>query len=431
MMRDEIVAGNNIDINIPIDDFKAFINDFPALLWRIEITRSRIEFLNNHSIGKLGSDAQLFLKNTDFRNKILLSEDAHLLDGFMEAVKEGKTASTVFRVHDRTGSKVWLKLTGATNSCNPKYYYGYLLDVSDTVRVIRSIVDNDMELQTMLEKNSFPALLANAENGSILKVNEKMSSLFGRTPKAMERNKLSELMPRSMNKMIQHIRAEVPFSREWAGKLDYCAERGMITAQTEVQYMMHGDLKLLLIELLNPEIIQKNTNKNNGIDCSKDFSLQKAIEGVESMDDIMHKALESPMIDGKYDGVMFSDVQIRKNKVVVFGAGEPFAIIPKGETFSYKGTIAEDIERYELDHLVVDDTQDSIKPIDWALFIPRGIRSYFAKPYYVRGVLRTVLIVCSTEPGRFSGKEATAFDTFFSPLADAAKTWRRRKRQGK
>jgi len=431
MMRDDIVAGSNKYTDLPIDDFKAFINDFPALLWRIEITRSRIEFLNEYSIGKLGDDAQLFLKNTDFRNQILLAEDAHLLDGFMEAVKEGKTASTVFRVHDRTGSKVWLKLTGATNSRNPKYYYGYLLDVSDTVRVIRSIVDKDLELQIMIENASTPTLLANAEDGSVLKVNEKMSKLFGRTQDTMERGKLCDLLPSSMSKMVRHMREEVPFSREWTGKLDYCTERGMVTAKTEVHYVVHGDRKLLRVALLNPEIIQKAAKTNGGTECNNDFSLQKAIEGVESMDDIMHTALESPMIDGKYDGVMFSDVQIRKNKVVVFGAGEPFAIIPKGETFSYKGTIAEDIERYGLDYLVVDDTQDSIKPIDWALFIPRGIRSYFAKPYYVRGVLRTVLIVCSTEPGRFSGKPATAFDAFFTPLADAAKAWRRRKRQGK
>ena len=77
-----------------MDDLKSFVNDFPALLWRIEITRSRIEFLNDHGLDSLGDDARLFLKNLEFRRRILLPEDAHLLDGFMEAVKEGKN-----RVH--------------------------------------------------------------------------------------------------------------------------------------------------------------------------------------------------------------------------------------------------------------------------------------------------------------------------------------------
>ena len=73
----------------------------------------------------------------------------------------------------------------------------------------------------------------------------------------------------------------------------------------------------------------------------------------------------------------------------------------QGEKFSYRGTIAEDIARFNLDHLVVDETMDSIKPIDWALFIPHGIHSYYAKPFYMDGELQTVLILCSTEPERF------------------------------
>lgn len=430
MMLDEAVTGGNKYAEIPMDDLKAFVNDFPALLWRIEITRSRIEFLNDYSIDKLGDDTRLFLKNIKFRNKILLDEDAHLLEGFMESVKEGVTASTVFRVHNREGGVVWLKLTGATNSRDPRYYYGYLLDVTDTVRVIRSIVDKDVELQIMIEDSDTPVLLVDVDDGSVLKANGKMADLFGRSCKELEKGVFCDLLTRSMNKVALRMCEEVPFSRKWIGKLEYLTAKGVVVAETVVRYVVYDGRKFLRVALLNPELVQQAVDTVGLSEPGSDFFLAKAMEGVDDIGEIMHLALESHMIDGKYDGIMFSDIQKRRNKVVVYGAGEPFETMPQGEVFSYKGTIAEDIERYGLDHLVVDDTQDSIKPIDWALFIPRGIRSYFAKPYYVRGALRTVLIICSTEPSRFSGRGEGAFDSLFEPMANAAKAWRRQKRQG-
>lgn len=102
----------------------------------------------------------------------------------------------------------------------------------------------------------------------------------------------------------------------------------------------------------------------------KRFSLDKALEGRNDVAEIMDTALQSPMISDRYDGIMFSDVQVRRNKVIVYGADIPFKSMPQGETFPYKGTIAEDVVRYELDHLVVDDTQDSIKPIDCPFLSP-------------------------------------------------------------
>ncbi|MUM78859.1 hypothetical protein GKC30_14585 [Pseudodesulfovibrio sp. F-1] len=85
--------------NIPIKDLRSFVDDFPALLWRIEIARSRIEFLNDHPLPPLGDSARLLLKNKAFRKQMLLPEDAHLLDAFLDAVSQGKTMATVFRVH--------------------------------------------------------------------------------------------------------------------------------------------------------------------------------------------------------------------------------------------------------------------------------------------------------------------------------------------
>ena len=153
--------------------------------------------------------------------------------------------------------------------------------------------------------------------------------------------------------------------------------------------------------------------------------LKRKISRLVDINEIMETCLATPLVSEQYEAILFSDVQVRKNLVAVYGAGSPFEGMQQAETFSYKGTIAEDINRYSLDYLVVDDTQDSIKPIDWALFVPRGIRSYFAMPFYSRGVLRTVLILCSTEPARFATKEPEMFIAMLTTINEAVKAWRR------
>ena len=92
--------------------------------------------------------------------------------------------------------------------------------------------------------------------------------------------------------------------------------------------------------------------------------------------------------------------------------------------YSYEGTIAQDIERFKLDYLIVDDTIDSIKSIDWALFIPQGIRSYFAKPFYRRGVLKAVMILCSLKPNAFNSEGMDEYAILFEPFRSAIQAWR-------
>ncbi len=102
-----------------------------------------------------------------------------------------------------------------------------------------------------------------------------------------------------------------------------------------------------------------------------------------------------------------------------------------GESFAYEGTIAENIEQYKLDHLIIENTMNSIKAIDWALFTPHGIRSYYAKPFYERNVLRTILILCSKEPNAFSEKHIRDYDLLSEPFIQGLKNWRKACRRPK
>lgn len=135
--------------------------------------------------------------------------------------------------------------------------------------------------------------------------------------------------------------------------------------------------------------------------------------------------LHNPYKNLSYDGIMYSDIQVRKGIVTVYGVGEALNNMKFGEVFSYEGTIAENIEQYKLDYLIVEDTIASIKAIDWALFIPNGIRSYYAKPFYERDILRSVLILCSRQVNAFNESRLADYQLLDAPFTALLKSWRK------
>jgi len=144
-------------VHMSIEDLLSFMNDFPALLWRIEIAKSRIEFLNNNYIVSNGLDGKLLLKNIQYQRDVVIPEDAYLLGAFMDSVKKGKTAATIFRARCTENRIAWLKITGATNSWDPRYSYGFLLNVTDTVEQIKAILDKD-EPWNVIGRTNIPIL---------------------------------------------------------------------------------------------------------------------------------------------------------------------------------------------------------------------------------------------------------------------------------
>ncbi len=132
-----------------------------------------------------------------------------------------------------------------------------------------------------------------------------------------------------------------------------------------------------------------------------------------------------------FEGILFSDIFQAKNKVVVYSHGRPFAEMEQAKVFPFEGTIAETILTFELDHLVVNDTLESIKAIDWALFIPAGIRSYFAKPFFEGRTLRSVLILCSTSTHSYPEQRIGEFEPLYEPFEYGVTRWRALARQRK
>jgi hypothetical protein len=169
---------------------------------------------------------------------------------------------------------------------------------------------------------------------------------------------------------------------------------------------------------LEPESQKSHLSFTVGADLLSQVSNQQKMEDILSY-------LFQHQEGSKFDAILFSDVKPNENKVTVHSHGAPFASLEPEKTYPYEGTIAENIVTFKLDHLIVDDTLDSIKPIDWALFIPAGIRSYYAKPIFNKGEIESVLILCSTKPQAFAEAHVKDFTPFFQTFQLAVKNWQK------
>lgn len=407
------------------DEFKCFIQDFQALLWRIEIAQSRITFFNEYVISELGNETSLFIKNPAFRKRLLVPQDQPLLDSFFEAIKEKRNASVVFRIVGKSGNIIWLKLAGGVSSSNPEYYHGALIEVTDTALKVFNTAEKEIAPTVRIEETDHPVLLANAVSGTILKGNASMLNLLAQNAINLSQTTLESLFSSRLVSAIKASIHNVPVAQNWCEKLELQLDTATITTRAELKCFEYMGEKLVRIALHDPEIVarQSQQHKTNAV-----FSAEQNVQDVPSIDSIMQAAFDQPAFDRKHEAILFSDVHARKNKVMVYVAGTLFKDYAQGGIHPFKGTIAEHIEQFKLKHVVVNDTLDSIKPIDWALFVPCGIRSYYAKPYYFRGILRSVLIVCSSKPGRYATKNSTSYDDVFDQLADALKSWRQHQR---
>jgi len=153
--------------------------------------------------------------------------------------------------------------------------------------------------------------------------------------------------------------------------------------------------------------------------------MSEKLSAVTDLKSMLEILLYNPYKNLQYDGIIYSDVQVRKGIVSVYGVGAILNNLKFGETFSYEGTIAENIEQYKLEYLIVEDTIASIKAIDWALFIPHGVRSYYARPFYERDFLRSVLILCSGHANSFSEEKLADYQLLDAPFTALLKKWRK------
>jgi PAS domain-containing protein len=416
------------------EELHSLVESFPALLWRIEIIRSRIEYLNRYTVAGLGEKTALFLKSADIRKKVVFKEDAILLDSFMEAMKRGEKAETIVRIHGASEDTAWLKLVGWMPSKDVRYYMGYLMDVTDRIEVLKGMIEREAEMQLMIELSEMPVVLVDMDTKLVLSQNAAALQLFMYSPDEFRGLRISDLFHHGMTSIIHSLYEEILFARKWRGKALFERKtKSVFSAEASVLALLLKERRILRIALSNIETaspadalasLSSTAETKNGLLAQRESELLQALEGQSELPVILGTLFRCQLSRFPFDAILFSDIRANKNRVFVYSYGEPFASMAQGEMYSYEGTIAQDIERFKLDYLIVDDTIDSIKSIDWALFIPTGIRSYFAKPFYRRGVLRDVMILCSLRPNAFNSDGMDGYAMFFEPFRRSIQAWR-------
>ena len=416
------------------EELHSLVESFPALLWRIEIIRSRIEYLNRYMVAGLNEKTALFLKSAEIRKNVVFQEDAILLDSFMEAMKRGKNAETIVRIHGANEETAWLKLVGWLPSRDVRYYMGYLMDVTDRIKVLRGMIERESEMQLMIELSDMPVVLVDLDTKMVLSQNAAALQLFMYSPDELRGLHISDLFHHGMTGILRSLYEEILFARKWRGKALFERKtKSVFSAEASVLSLLLKDRRILRIALAGIEAaspagafasLASTAETKNGLLAQRESELRRVLEGQSELPVILETLFHCQLPRFPFDAILFSDIHAKKNRVFVCSFGEPFASTAQGEMYAYEGTIAQDIERFRLDSLIVDDTIDSIKAIDWALFIPKGIRSYGAKPVYRRGVLRDVMILCSLRPNAFTSEAMDAYTFFLEPFRRAIQAWR-------
>jgi len=425
------------------DELFNFLEDFPALLWRIDIIKNKIEYLNSYKIKGLGSKSGLILQNINFRNKVIFKEDLHLLERFMEAVRNGETAATIFRIKNNDNHIKWLKVTGTVDRKNPRFYLGYMLDVSDTVAIVQDTLEKDTNIKAIIELVNNPVVLVDPYDKTIIAHNLAARDLFCYQAAEFSKLKFSDLYHQSIEIHINRIYEETVFERKWEGRLTFQRKNNsLFIGNVVVRSLFFRGVRVFRVSIDNvsaddeavrifASTAENETTHSDQANRNYINQLMEKLGNESDMPNILQIMLDSQHEHMNFDSIIYSDIYTRKNKVVVYSAGKALSSMKQGEVFSYEGTIAENLNRYKLNYLIMEDTFSSIKAIDWALFIPHGLRSYFAKPFFERRVMRTVLILCSTQSNMFSDKYVNDYALLYKPFLKGLANWRKAKKKKK
>jgi hypothetical protein len=411
-----------------------FFKNLPMLFWRIEVSRNRIVYMNNHQIEALSEQTHLLLKNQNFAKELIFHEDYVYYQKFLQAVQHYEPSLAVFRIKGQNGEIHWLKIRGYPDVYDQRYYVGYMLEITRSCHLVRETIQRDAELETRIELVDHPVMLIDFDSKSVMALNVKAKELFGFKNDKNETVHFSALYHREFQPYMNRIYDEIIFEKKWEGPILYQQHnRIKFTGTSSIRILKIRDRRVLRVAIHHTDEIPASFKENkiaprrNEAHTDYVSMLKNAIGDQSDMKVILEILLNHPFNPGEkaMDGIIYSDVYARKGKVTVYGAGEPLRKMEMGTNYNYKGTIAENIEQFNLEYLIVDDTMASIKAIDWALFIPYGIRSYFAKPFYERNQLRTVLILCSTSVGAFSEDKLEQYSLLFEPFLQGLANWRK------
>ncbi|MDO4840020.1 MAG: hypothetical protein Q3990_05030 [Desulfovibrionaceae bacterium] len=391
-------------------DFAQWMAGFPGLLFSVDIPHSRL-YVHNRWAGQ-EFDASRLLKDAGYRRKIVRREDLALLMEFQDMMTARIPAAVTFMLADGKGPYIVQGWPDKNENC----YHGLIKEAY--LPAVYSTNGKAGTCQLDIGCIDYPVFVLDVPARKILLANEATCALFSFPGQGNTLPDFSGIASGELGDELLHAAGRALGSDSWGGTLSFSnAGGGQFSAHVRLTPCGGaGEGRVVRVALLNSPRTHSHVPAGAATKSEKNYP-QTLREGLEMLYE-MHA--------GDLDGLLFSDIQSQKGQVVVYGVGPAFRSLAWGTEHAYEGTIAQDIERFGLTSLTVEDTLDSIKSIDWVLFTPQGIRSYFARPFYGSSGLHAVLILASRRPGAFDTEAERLFASLYAPFEEVVSVWRSR-----
>ncbi|WP_319775321.1 hypothetical protein [Breoghania sp.] len=370
----------------------------PAVIWRADLVKNEIDFLNDHVIPGLEDGVGQLLQDAAVAAKMLAADDRSVFERFQKRLHQNQPVSEILRARGRDGVMRWLYILGSPDPERSFCYVGLLADCTSLADAILRR-GSHAGLAEHLELFSNPVFMVHVGSREVVATNGAARKRLAIDPGGRSIS-LDELLGANTETYLRDIYERLLFDLSWNGLVEIRTTTGDTLTCTARVRAYDRDGRHLLWFSLTPRVQAPPADAYRRPALPKECERRLAVAA--SLDDLLNVIMDCQPETGRVDAALLSQIFISRGQVVVTGVGAPFHDLHEHHTHSYVGSIAENIDLYNLDHLIVSDTSKSIKPIDWALFIPRGIRSYCAVPFYYEQALRDVMIFCSTAPNAFA-----------------------------
>ena len=390
--------------------FSQWRGGFPGLLWSIRLRESRLKLFTRWQVD--GLDAPQLLKNAAYRKQAVVPEDYPFLVEFWDMLHAARPASAIFRLRSDAGRKP-LILQGWPEP-GLDVYSGFLK--SAFLPGGYGSACYAAQLGMRVGDVDYPVFTIDLEHCCLKEVNAAAGSLFMRQGQGSSLLSLEDIAPQKLGEQLLNAARQAVQEDAWSGKLMLGnAERGLFS--TYVRLTPWGGAQGRVVRAALVCVDAKTMMRpfaSGGDGALRPGELRPALE------DLWRAC--GPEVDG----LMLSHIQSGSGKVTVYGVGRAFENLEWGAVHAYEGTIAQDIERFDLSSLLVEDTLDSVKSVDWALFTPLGVRSYYARPFYAEHGLYAVLILASRKAKAFGTDADTRYADVSESFGRLVQRWRQR-----
>jgi len=403
------------------EDLIRYMQSIPAMFWRINLVKNRIDFLNDFSLPVLGLSARQLLQNKEYSRQVIVADDHLFLENFLEDARNRRNSLVIVRAH-RDSEQLWLKIVGAPDADNFNFYHGYIMDVSAAVGMIQSRTSHQNLYKERIEMFDYPVLLIQAQNHNVYGINQAARDLLNVHD---EKVNFYQLLYQPDLAHFHSIYEHLLFQQSWQGKINFSIDGTKVKYQAKIRTLYGDGHNLLWISLQKPAQHYVNGTANLQSSEVNPKMMEELIKWARQgdMSSVLDKLLEMQPEPRAADGLIYSQVLKEQGLVRVWGRGSSWEKLEPGAKYPYSGTIAENIESYKLPFLIVEETLESIKPIDWALFIPHQVHSYIAIPLYHQEVMHTVLIFTAAQARGFAEFHFRYFQYSYSLFSKLLPDW--------